>query len=172
MKKFYKLTKQVGKEQYLVPYLMSSHPGSEVKDAIQLALFLREHKMVPEQVQDFYPTPGTVSTCMYYTELDPFTGKSIYVAKSYGEKNMQRALLQTYKSENRDIIKKALQQAGMEHLMGVLLPYHKPIAKEKKDNDFRRKNGISKNQGRVKRTGNKPQKSGNQRGAHSHHRGR
>ena len=173
MKKFYLLTKKTGKEQYLVPYLMSSHPGSEVKDAIELALFLRKHKMVPEQVQDFYPTPGTVSTAMYYTGLDPFTGKPVYVAKSYQEKTMQRALLQTYKSENRDIVKKALQQTGMEHLTGVLLPYHKTnTAKENQSNDFRRKSSISKNQGRVKGKGNKPERAGGNRGVNRNHRGR
>ena len=171
MKKFYQLTKKAGKEQYLVPYLMSSHPGSDIQDAVELALFLKKHKMVPEQVQDFYPTPGTVSTCMYYTELDPFSGKSIYVAKSYQEKNAQRALLQTYKSENREVIKKALQSANMQHLIPTLLPYHQP-SKESKDNDFRRKNGIAKNQGRVKAQGGRAHKQGRNRGTGSYHRGR
>ena len=172
MKKFYTLTKKVGKEQYLVPYLMSSHPGCDVKDAIELALFLRKHKMVPEQVQDFYPTPGTVSTAMYYTELDPFTGKKVYVAKSYQEKTMQRALLQTYKAENRDLVKKALEQAEMQHLTAVLLPYHNHTKKEKPNHDFRRKTGVPKNQGRAQGRGGKPQKSGSKRGSYSNHRGR
>ncbi len=172
MKKFYQLTKKVGKEQYLVPYLMSSHPGSRVQDAVELALFLKKHKMVPEQVQDFYPTPGTLSTAMYYTELDPRTGKSVYVAKSYQEKTMQRAMLQTYKPENRETVKKALKEAGMEHLIPQLLPYHKHTEKETKQHDFRRKNGSTTNQGRNERKGGRPEQKRNQRGAHRNHRGR
>ncbi|MBO5408649.1 MAG: YgiQ family radical SAM protein [Clostridia bacterium] len=172
MKKFYQLTKQAGKEQYLVPYLMSSHPGSRVQDAVELALFLKKHKMVPEQVQDFYPTPGTLSTAMYYTELDPRTGKSVYVAKSYQEKTMQRAMLQTYKPENREMVKKALKEAGMEYLMAQLLPYHKHSEKEMKKDDFRRKNGSTTNQGRNERKGGRPEQKRNQRGVNRHHRGR
>ena len=172
MKKFYQLTKKVEKEQYLVPYLMSSHPGSRVQDAVELALFLKKHKMVPEQVQDFYPTPGTLSTAMYYTELDPRTGKSVYVAKSYQEKTMQRAMLQTYKPENRETVKKALKEAGMEHLIAQLLPYHKHTEKEIKQNDFRRKTGITKNQGRNGTKGGRLKSKGDQRGSYSHHRGR
>ncbi len=172
MKKFYQLTKKVGKEQYLVPYLMSSHPGSRVQDAVELALFLKKHKMVPEQVQDFYPTPGTLSTAMYYTELDPRTGKSVYVAKSYQEKTMQRALLQTYKSENRETVKKALKEAGMEHLIPQLLPYRKPTEKETKNNDFRRKNGSTAHQGRNERKGSRTKNQGNRRGVNRNHRGR
>ncbi|MEG0020083.1 MAG: YgiQ family radical SAM protein, partial [Oscillospiraceae bacterium] len=94
--KFYQITKKVGKEQYIVPYLMSSHPGSTVKDAVLLAEYLAKNKIRPEQVQDFYPTPGTISTAMYYTGLDPNTLKSVYVAKDPKEKAMQRALLQYY----------------------------------------------------------------------------
>ena len=78
-KRFYEITKSIGKKQYLVPYLMSSHPGSTLQDAVKLSLFLRDHGMHPEQVQDFYPTPGTISTCMYYTELDPYTMEPVYV---------------------------------------------------------------------------------------------
>ncbi len=172
MKKFYQLTKKVGKEQYLVPYLMSSHPGSRVQDAVELALFLKKHKMVPEQVQDFYPTPGTLSTAMYYTELDPRTGKSVYVAKSYQEKTMQRAMLQTYKPENRDIVKKALKEAGMEHLTAQLLPFHKHAKKENKNNDFRRKTGSTTHQGRNGTKGDRVKNKGNQRGSNRNHRGR
>ena len=171
MEKFYRLTKKAGKEQYLVPYLMSSHPGSDISDAIALALFLRKHKMTPEQVQDFYPTPGTISTAMYYTEMDPFTGKHIYVAKSYREKNMQRALLQTYKPENREMVKKALAQAGMQHLERILLPYHKS-EKETKNDDFRRKSSIKKNQGRAQGTSSGSQSTGHHRGPRGNHRGR
>lgn len=117
-KKFYEITKQKGKEQYLVPYLMSSHPGSELKDAVELALFLKQNRIHPEQVQDFYPTPGTLSTCMFYTGLDPYTLEPVYVAKDPQEKAMQRALLQYYKPENRSKIIKALCKAGRQDLIG------------------------------------------------------
>ena len=90
-------TKRLGKEQYLVPYLISSHPGSTLSDAIALAKFLKESHIHPDQVQDFYPTPGTVSTCIYYTGINPITGENVYVPKTPEEKAMQRALLQYYK---------------------------------------------------------------------------
>ncbi len=117
-KKFYEITKRKGKEQYLVPYLMSSHPGSELKDAVELAVFLKENKIHPEQVQDFYPTPGTLSTCMFYTELDPYTLEPVYVAKKPEDKAMQRALLQYYKPENQRKIITALCKAGRQDLIG------------------------------------------------------
>lgn len=117
-KKFYEITKQQGKEQYLVPYLMSSHPGSRLSDAVELAMFLKENKIHPEQVQDFYPTPGTLSTCMFYTELDPYTLEPVYVAKDPGEKALQRALLQYYKPENQKKIITALCKAGRQDLIG------------------------------------------------------
>ncbi|MDO5124921.1 MAG: YgiQ family radical SAM protein [Ruminococcus sp.] len=117
-KKFYEITKRKGKEQYLVPYLMSSHPGSKLSDAIELAMFLKENRIHPEQVQDFYPTPGTLSTCMFYTELDPYTLESVFVAKDPREKAMQRALLQYYKPENQRKIIEALEKAGRHDLIG------------------------------------------------------
>lgn len=95
-KKFYEITGRVQKEQYLVPYLMSSHPGSTIKEAVELAVFLKENNLHPEQVQDFYPTPGTISTCMFYTGLDPYTMKPVYVAKDPHDKALQRALLQYF----------------------------------------------------------------------------
>jgi radical SAM superfamily enzyme YgiQ (UPF0313 family) len=116
--RYFELSKSAGKEQYLVPYLMSSHPGSRIEDAIELALFLKKRKIRPEQVQDFYPTPGTISTCMFYTELDPYTMKEVYVAKTPEEKAMQRALLQYYNPANKDIITKALKKAGRFDLIG------------------------------------------------------
>ncbi len=116
--KFYKITKQVGKEQYLVPYLMSSHPGCKMSDAIELALFLKQNKMRPEQVQDFYPTPGTISTCMYYTELDPYTLERVFVPKTPSQKAEQRALLQYFKPENKPIVLKALKDCGRIDLIG------------------------------------------------------
>lgn len=121
-KKFYQATKKAGKEQYLVPYLMSSHPGSTVKDAVELAEYLAKNKIRPEQVQDFYPTPGTVSTSMYYTGLDPYTLKSVYVAKDSKEKAMQRALLQYYNPKNRQTVMRALKMVHREDLIPLLLP--------------------------------------------------
>lgn len=117
-RKFYKITGQKGKEQYLVPYLMSSHPGSTLADAVELALFLKENKIHPEQVQDFYPTPGTISTCMFYTELDPYTLEPVYVAKDPSDKAMQRVLLQYYKPENQRKVIEALVKAGRRDLIG------------------------------------------------------
>ena len=116
--RFYELTKSMDKKQYLVPYLMSSHPGSTLKDAIILAQFLKEEGIHPEQVQDFYPTPGTVSTCMFYTGLDPYTMKPIYVPKTPAEKAEQRALLQYFRPENRAIVLRALREAGRSDLIG------------------------------------------------------
>lgn len=121
-KKFYRATKKAGKEQYLVPYLMSSHPGSTVKDAVELAEYLAKNKIRPEQVQDFYPTPGTVSTSMYYTGLDPYTLKPVYVAKDSKEKAMQRALLQYYNPKNRQTVMRALKMVHREDLIPLLLP--------------------------------------------------
>ena len=121
-KKFYQATKKAGKEQYLVPYLMSSHPGSTVKDAVELAEYLAKNKIRPEQVQDFYPTPGTVSTSMYYTGLDPYTLKPVYVAKDSKEKAMQRALLQYYNPKNRQTVLRALKMVHREDLIPLLLP--------------------------------------------------
>lgn len=118
-KEYFKISKQIGKEQYLVPYLMSSHPGSTLKDAVELALFLKNEKLRPEQVQDFYPTPGTVSTCMFYTELDPYTLKDVYVAKSSHDKALQRALLQYFNPKNKELVLEALKKAGRNDLIGT-----------------------------------------------------
>ena len=117
-KRFYEVTKKQHLEQYLVPYLMSSHPGSKLSDAVKLAMFLKENKIHPEQVQDFYPTPGTISTCMFYTGLDPYTIEPVYVAKDPQEKAMQRVLLQYYKPENRRRVIEALIKAGRRDLIG------------------------------------------------------
>ena len=117
-KRYFELSKSVGKEQYLVPYLMSSHPGSSLTEAVELALFLKKRGIRPEQVQDFYPTPGTISTCMFYTGLDPYTMKEVYVAKTPKEKAMQRALLQYYNPANREIILEALKKCGRFDLIG------------------------------------------------------
>ena len=117
-KRFYELTKSADKKQFLVPYLMSSHPGSTMKDAIELSLFLKKEGLRPEQVQDFYPTPGTVSTCMYYTGLNPYTMQKIYTAKTMGEKAEQRALLQYFLPQNREIVLKSLKKYGRTDLIG------------------------------------------------------
>jgi len=117
-KRFYEITKGIGKEQYLVPYLMSSHPGSTLKEAIDLAVFLKENKIRPEQVQDFYPTPGTISTCMFYTELDPYTMEKVSVPKTSHEKAMQRALLQYFRPQNKELVLEALKKAGRRDLIG------------------------------------------------------
>lgn len=160
-KKFYDINKKIGKKQYLVPYLMSSHPGSTLNDAIELALYIKEHNLHPEQVQDFYPTPFTVSTCMFYTELDPFTMQKVYVPKDMEEKRMQRALLQFRNPDNIPYVIKALKKAGREDLIGyspkcLVRPLrgreHSAVGKgynRKGDfkngvSDFRRKKGISK----------------------------
>ncbi|WP_408070851.1 YgiQ family radical SAM protein [Butyrivibrio sp. JL13D10] len=130
IEKFERVNKQLGMQQYAVPYLMSSHPGSTLKDAIALAEYLCKHKLSPEQVQDFYPTPGTVSTCMYYTGIDPLTMEPVYVAKDPHEKAMQRALIQFRRIENYDLVKEALLREHREDLIGFgpqfLIPPRKP----------------------------------------------
>lgn len=117
-KKFYEINKKIGKEQYLVPYLMSSHPGSTLKEAVELAVFLKENNIHPEQVQDFYPTPGTISTCMFYTGLDPYTLEPVYVARDPHDKAMQRALLQYFMPKNQRRVIEALEKAGRTDLIG------------------------------------------------------
>ncbi|MBO4896885.1 MAG: YgiQ family radical SAM protein [Clostridia bacterium] len=164
--KFYKITERVGKEQYLVPYLMSSHPGSTLEDAVKLAQFLKKHHMHPQQVQDFYPTPATVSTAMFYTGLDPMTMKEVYVPKSPEEKAMQRALLQFDKPDNYNLVLKALQKAGREDLIGfsenALI---KPRRNKDVSKNIGRQGGSEKNKGRARRgskenRGNQGRKTG------------
>ena len=120
--KFYELSKKAGKKQYLVPYLMSSHPGSTLSDAVYLAEYLYKNHMRPEQVQDFYPTPGTVSTCMFYTGLDPYTLKPVFVEKTAEGKALQRALLQYYEPRNAEKVIKALKMTHREDLIPLLVP--------------------------------------------------
>lgn len=112
------MNEKLGKKQYLVPYLMSSHPGSTLKEAVELAEFLRDLGYMPEQVQDFYPTPSTISTCMYYTGLDPRTMEPVYVAVNPHEKAMQRALIQYRNPKNYDLVVEALTKAGRTDLIG------------------------------------------------------
>ena len=117
--KYAKINQQLGKEQYLVPYLISSHPGSDLEAAIELAEYLRDINHQPEQVQDFYPTPGTLSTCMFHTGFDPRTSKPVFIPKTPQEKAMQRALLQFKRPQNFPIVREALRAAGREDLIGT-----------------------------------------------------
>ena len=117
-RKYFRLCGEAGLEQYLVPYLMSSHPGATMNDAVEMALWLKKWGYLPEQVQDFYPTPGTISTVMYYTGIHPMTGKKVYVTTDYHEKKLQRALLQYSRPENANLVREALTIAGREDLIG------------------------------------------------------
>ena len=117
-RQFYKMNERIGKEQYLVPYLMSSHPGSTLKEAVELAEYCRDLGYMPEQVQDFYPTPSTLSTCMYYTGVDPRTMQKVYLPKSPHEKAMQRALIQYRNPDLYDLVIEALHKAGRSDLIG------------------------------------------------------
>ena len=136
LKKFDRLNENYHMKQYAVPYFMSSHPGCTLKDAIALAEYIRDIGFMPEQVQDFYPTPGTISTCMYYTELDPFTGKSIYVPKNPHEKAMQRALIQYRNPNNYDLVMEALKKADRMDLVGF---GPKCLIRPRKGNDSAKK---------------------------------
>lgn len=142
-KRYFQYTGEVNKEQYLVPYLMSSHPGSTLDDAIELALFLKKNHIRPEQVQDFYPTPGTISTCMFYTGLDPYTMEEVYVARSEHDKALQRALLQYYNPKNHHLVEEALKRAGRYDLIGydakcLIKPGSKPGKKYKSNSNSSR----------------------------------
>ena len=117
-REFYRMNERIGKKQYLVPYLMSSHPGSTLKEAVELAEYCRDLGYMPEQVQDFYPTPSTLSTCMYYTGLDPRTMKPVYVPRDPHEKAMQRALIQYRNPKLYDLVYEALHRAGRTDLIG------------------------------------------------------
>ena len=137
-KKYFELCKEVGKEQYLVPYLMSSHPGSTIDEAIELACYLKAEHYAPEQVQDYYPTPGTASTVMYYTGINPLNGKKVYVPTTYEEKSEQRALLQFNKPDNAHKVRSALIKAGRDDLIGfggncLVKPERAPYYDKKSD---------------------------------------
>ena len=128
---YFRASARAGKEQYLVPYLMSSHPGTTLADAVEMALWLRKFNYSPEQVQDFYPTPGTISTVMYYTGIHPMTKAPVAVSTDYREKAMQRALLQYKKPENASLVREALRRAGRTDLVGfdkdcLVRPEHPP----------------------------------------------
>ena len=117
-RRYAQVNQRLGRKQYLIPYLMSSHPGSDLQAAVELACYLRDTGFYPEQVQDFYPTPGTLSTCMFYTGLDPRTMERVFVARSPEEKAMQRALMQFRAPQNQALVRKALRLAGREDLIG------------------------------------------------------
>lgn len=148
-KKYFSYTKSIGKEQYLVPYLMSSHPGATLKDAVELAEFIRDERLHPEQVQDYYPTPGTISTAMYYTELDPYTLEKVFVAKTSHDKAMQRALMQYFNPKNYELVYEALKRAGRSDLIGISA---KCLVKPKPSDKFNNKQGKFNND--RKRKGN------------------
>ena len=118
LNKYYQLNQAMNKKQYIVPYFMSSHPGSTLQEAIALAEYLRDLGYTPEQVQDFYPTPSTISTCMYYTDYDPRTMEKVYVPRNPHEKAMQRALMQYRLPNNRSLVREALEKAGRTDLIG------------------------------------------------------
>ena len=158
---FEEANRELGKKQYLVPYFMSSHPGCTLEDAIELAEFLRDQHMYPEQVQDFIPTPGSLSTCMYYTGINPFDGKPVYVAKKGRDKAKQRALMQYKNIENYDLVKEALIEANRRDLIGFgpecLIP-PRPIGQGKMQNQGRKKSGQSRGgQSRYARSGSPSQ---------------
>jgi uncharacterized radical SAM protein YgiQ len=136
VKKYHDTNKKLNKKQFLVPYLMSSHPGSDLNAAIELALYIKEMGYTPEQVQDFYPTPGSLSTTIYYTGINPFTNEEVYVPKAQREKNMQRALMQYNLPYNYSLVKEALIKANREDLIGFdkkcLIPPRPPKSKPRK----------------------------------------
>ena len=136
LERYERVNKLTGKKQYAVPYLMSSHPGSTLKEAVELAEYIRDLGYMPEQVQDFYPTPGTISTCMYYTGLDPRNMKPVYVPRQPHEKAMQRALIQYRDPKNYELVKEALHRAGRMDLIGFdrrcLIPPRRIRGKKKK----------------------------------------
>jgi uncharacterized radical SAM protein YgiQ len=117
-KRYAELNRELGMRQFLVPYFISAHPGAGIGEAIELAEYLKETGFVPDQVQDFYPTPGSLSTAMYHTGLNPITGEALHVARGAHERALQRALLQFNKPENRELVREALLSAGRRDLIG------------------------------------------------------
>ena len=159
VKKYYDINNKLGKKQFLVPYLMSSHPGSTLKEAIELAEYLRDLGYMPEQVQDFYPTPSTISTVMYYTGIDPRDKKPVYVCKNPHEKAMQRALIQYRNPKNYELVKEALLKAGREDLIG----FDKKCLIRPRNMASQSKDGVYKGNGKSKPS-SKPFGNGGQKG--------
>ena len=164
VKKYKRINQELGKDQYLVPYLMSSHPGSTLKEAVELAEYLRDLGYMPEQVQDFYPTPSTISTCMYYTGVDPRDMKPVYVPKNPHEKAMQRALIQYRDPKNYDLVLEALKKAGRMDLVGYdrhcLLRPKKQGGQEKPGGAGKEKAGKRPGKGKKKTIRNVHKKKG------------
>ncbi len=129
---FIQENKRTGKKQYLLPYFISSHPGSTLENAVELALYVKKNRFVPKQVQDFYPTPGTLATCMYYTGTDPRSGEKVYIPRSERERNLQRAILQFTNPKNHPKVREGLKRAGREDLIGYGKKYLVPPEKKKK----------------------------------------
>ena len=156
--KYDRLNQQMHLKQYAVPYLMSSHPGSTLKEAIELAEYLRDLGYMPEQVQDFYPTPSTVSTVMYYTGIDPRTGETVFVCRNPHEKAMQRALIQYRDPQNYELVKEALLRAGRADLIGFgencLIPPRKLGGKPDKKPDKKRQEYRKINSGKTTKVSN------------------
>ncbi len=156
-RRYKKMNETLQKKQYLVPYLMSSHPGSTLKEAVELAEYCRDLGYMPEQVQDFYPTPSTMSTCMYYTGLDPRTMEKVYVPKNPHEKAMQRALIQYRDPKNRELVREALEKCGRRDLIGygpkcLLRPEGgKPGERSGQKTDFRKNSSGNRAGGRTER---------------------
>ncbi|MDY2685833.1 MAG: YgiQ family radical SAM protein [Selenomonadaceae bacterium] len=147
-RRFKAINEKLGKKQYLVPYFMSSHPGSHLEDAVELAEFIRDMGYHPQQVQDFIPTPGTLSTCMWYTGMDPLTGEKVWCAKSYEEKHMQRALMQYWLPKNHAIVRKALRLAHREDLIG----YEKKCLVRPEGNGHRRQSATAADRAEKRKT--------------------
>ena len=164
VKKYKRINQELGKDQYLVPYLMSSHPRSTLKEAVELAEYLRDLGYMPEQVQDFYPTPSTISTCMYYTGVDPRDMKPVYVPKNPHEKAMQRALIQYRDPKNYDLVLEALKKAGRMDLVGYdrhcLLRPKKQGGQEKPGGAGKEKAGRRPGKGKKKTIRNVHKKKG------------
>ncbi len=162
-KRFEAMNRKNRKKQFIIPYFISAHPGSTLKEAIELALFLKSEGFIPDQVQDFYPTPGTLSTCIYYTGFDPFTSEEIYVPRSIEEKREQKALIHFHKAENYNLVKKALIKAGRKDLIGngknCLIPeYRKKIRHRRKTRLLWKK--IQKNPDNREKKGSQLRKQG------------
>ncbi len=175
LEKFDRINSKTGKKQFVVPYLMSSHPGSTLKDAIKLAEYLKKNHINPEQVQDFYPTPGSISTCMYYTGLDPMTMNSVYVPSDYNEKKMQRALLQFGSPQNYSLVLAALKKAKRLDLVGfgpdcLIKPTSYQAKGEKKNgNNTQRKGSIRTDKRKPDKRNSRPESKRNSSGSRRNH---
>lgn len=173
IKRYKKINEQLGMKQYVVPYLMSSHPGSTLKEAIELAEYIRDLGYMPEQVQDFYPTPSTISTCMYYTGLDPRTMEKVYVPKSHKEKEMQRALIQFRDPKNYDLVAEALRTAHRTDLIGfdskcLIKPRNFHKNDEKSDKNKKKNNHKNLYGQPQKRNGKQAEKENRQKDGNHH----